>query len=226
MPRILVVEDEPSVARAIVATLQTHGHETLVASDGETGYRLLIEEKPDAMLLDLMLPKLSGYEVCQRARAAGSRIPILMVTARNEESDLVFGLNLGADDYITKPFSVRELVARVGAALRRGLEPPNEVEILRFDDTEVDFRTFTARRAGTPVKLTRKEFGVLRQLATRTGTVVRRDTLLHEVWGYTARTATRTVDNHVASLRRKLETNPGNPLHLVTVHGVGYKWVA
>jgi DNA-binding response OmpR family regulator len=176
-------------------------------------------------VLDLMLPRLSGYELCRKLRAEGVHRPILMLTARGEEADRVLGLDLGADDYVTKPFSVRELMARVRALLRRsapGADLPNEIE---FGDVRVDFVRYEAFRAGRKVDLTRKEFGLLRLLAAKEGAVVTRDELLEKVWGYDATPTTHTVDNHLAVLRAKLERDAAEPCHLVTVHGVGYKFV-
>ena len=173
-----------------------------------------------------MLPNLSGFELCRKVRAEGVATPIVMLTARGEESDRVLGLDLGADDYITKPFSVRELLARVRAVLRRNQPVAKKIEVLRWDDVEVDFRRYEARKGGVGFEMTRKEFGLLKLLAARAGEVVTRDELLDEVWGYDATPTTRTVDNHVASLRAKLEPDPAAPKHLLTVFGVGYRWVS
>jgi DNA-binding response OmpR family regulator len=166
---------------------------------------------------------MGGFEICRRLRAEGFSAPILMLTARSEETDRVLGLDLGADDYVSKPFSIKELTARVRAHLRRTQTSealPNEV---RFDDVVVDFRRCEAVKGDRPVELTRKEFGVLRLLVARAGEVVKRDDLMTQVWGYESFSSTRTVDNHIASLRAKLETNPGEPRRLITVHGIGYK---
>ena len=172
-----------------------------------------------------MLPKLSGYEICRKVRGEGLTTPILMLTARGEEADRVLGLDLGADDFVTKPFSVRELMARVRALLRRAHPPKALPDELRFDDVQVDFRRYEARKGEKPLEMTRKEFGVLRLLAARSGEVVTREDLLNEVWGYENYPTTRTVDNHIALLRSKLEQDPSEPRHLLTVHGVGYKFV-
>jgi len=223
MSRILVVEDDPAILRGLADNLRADAHEILTAADGETAYRLLHEKKPDLVVLDLMLPKLSGYEICQRARREGLTTPILMLTARGEEADRVHGLDLGADDYMTKPFSVRELLARVRAVLRRTNPPKPAPDQLRFDDVVIDFLKYEAAKGGRAVELTRKEFGVLRLLAGRPGEVVSRDDLLNDVWGYENYPNTRTVDNHIASLRAKLEAEPSAPKRLITVHGVGYK---
>jgi DNA-binding response OmpR family regulator len=223
MSVVLVVEDDPAILRGLQLSLRTARYDVVTASDGETGYRLARDKKPDLVILDLMLPNMGGYEICRKLRAEGFSAPILMLTARNEESDRVLGLDLGADDYITKPFSVKELTARVRAHLRRTQNaeaPPDE---LRFDDVEVDFRRYEVRKGGKPVELTRKEFGVLRLLAARAGEVVKRDDLLTQVWGYESFSGTRTVDNHIASLRAKLEVTPAEPCRFITVHGIGYK---
>ena len=173
-----------------------------------------------------MLPKLSGYEICRKVRAEGIQTPILMLTARGEEADRVLGLDLGADDYVAKPFSIRELLARIRAILRRTQPPKALPDELRFDDVVVNFVSYEAHKAGQPLDMTRKEFQLLRLLASRTGEVVTRDELLNEVWGYENYPTTRTVDNHVAGLRAKIENEPGDPKHVKTVHGVGYKFVA
>ena len=168
---------------------------------------------------------MSGLEFCRPLRASADHTPILVVTARSEEADRVLGLDVGADDYVTKPFSVRELMARVRALLRRTQEASRLPTRLTFDDVELDFRSYTARRQGQAVEMTRKEFATLRLLAARAGTVVTRDELLNEVWGYEATPISRTVDNHIASLRAKLEAVPSRPRRIQTVHGVGYKFV-
>ncbi len=225
MNRILVVEDDPAILRGLADNLKFESYEVLTAADGETGYRLATERKPDLIVLDLMLPRLSGYEVCRKLRSGGMATPILMLTARGEEADRVLGLDLGADDYVTKPFSIRELLARIRALLRRTQPARALPEELRFDDIVVDFRSWEATRGGQPLEMTRKEFSLLRYLASRAGEVVTRDELLNEVWGYESYPSTRTVDNHVAGLRAKIERNPAQPAHLRTVHGVGYKFV-
>lgn len=226
MSRILVVEDDPAILRGLTDNLKFESYDVLTATDGEAGYRLLREKKPDLVILDLMLPKLSGYELCRRVRAEGLTVPILMLTARGEEADRVLGLDLGADDYVKKPFSVRELMARIRALLRRAYPPTPLPDELRFEDVVVDFRRFEASRNGKGLEMTPKEFGVLRVLASRSGEVVTRDDLLDQVWGFENYPTTRTVDNHLAQLRAKLEKNPAEPVHLLTVHGVGYKWVS
>jgi DNA-binding response OmpR family regulator len=225
MTRLLVVEDDPAILRGLADNLRFESYDVVSATDGETAYRLMHERKPDLIVLDLMLPNMSGYELCRKARSEGVTTPIVMLTARGEESDRILGLDLGADDYVTKPFSVRELLARVRAVLRRTQPAASAIDELRVDDVVVDFRKYEARKGDAPIELTRKEYGLLRLLAQRAGDVVSRGELLDEVWGYEATPTTRTVDNHVASLRAKLEVNPSEPRHLITVFGVGYKWV-
>lgn len=225
MSRILIVEDDEAIAQGLRDNFQFEGYETHWAADGEAAVRLAREEKPDLIVLDIRLPRMSGYEVCRKLRDGGSTTPILMLTARGEEEDRILGLDLGADDYVTKPFSVRELLARARALLRRTASAqalPNE---LRIGDLVIDFRSYEAHRKGRPIDLTRKEFGVLRLLAACEGRVVTRDELLETVWGYNAGQSTRTIDNHVATLRAKLEDDPSHPRTLHTVHGVGYKLV-
>jgi DNA-binding response OmpR family regulator len=221
MTTVLVVEDDPAILRGLTLGLRMERYDVLTAADGDAGYRLARDKKPDLVILDLMLPKMGGFEVCRRLRAEGFGAPILMLTARGEEADRVLGLDLGADDYIIKPFSINELTARIRAHLRRTQmsEPmPDEV---RFDEVVVDFRKYETVKDGKTIELTRKEYGVLRLLASRAGEVVTRDDLLSRVWGYES--GTRTVDNHIASLRAKLEIDPAEPRRLITIHGVGYK---
>ncbi len=225
MTRILVVEDDPAILRGLSDNLTLESYEVLTAPDGETADRLVGEARPDLIVLDLMLPKLSGYELCRNLRSEGVTTPILMLTARGEEADRVLGLDLGADDYVTKPFSIRELLARIRALLRR-TRPSSELpDELRFGDVTVDFRSYEAKRGSEKVELTPKEFQLLRVLAARSGEVVSRQELLEEVWGYETIPNTRTVDNHVASLRAKVEPDRSSPRHVQTVHGVGYKFV-
>ena len=225
MTMVLTVEDDPAILRGLSDNLRFEGYEVVTASDGETGYELQREKKPDLIVLDLMLPRMSGLEFCRKLRAEGIQTPILMLTARSEEPDRVLGLELGADDYVAKPFSVRELMARVRALLRRSQPRTDLPDELRFEGVEIDFRSYEARRSGQPVEMTRKEFAILRYLVSRAGEVVTRDDLLNEVWGFESYPTSRTVDNHVAGLRAKLESDSSKPEHIKTVHGVGYKFV-
>ena len=227
MKHILVIEDDAAILRGIKDNLEYEGYEVLTAADGEEGYCLIHEKKPALIILDLMLPRMSGFELCRKIRREGIITPILMLTPRGEEMDRVAGLDLGADDYITKPFSVPELMARIRAVLRRvqkaGAEDlPTEIA---FCDVRVNFKSYEARKAEKDLSLSPKEFGILRILASREGEVVTRDELLDKVWGYDRYPTTRTVDNHIALLRNKLENDPTHPIHLITIHGVGYKLV-
>ena len=227
MKRILIIEDDQAILRGLKDNLEFESYEILTAVDGKEGYERARNEDPDLIVLDLMLPRMNGYEICQQLRSEGRNTPILILTARGEEGERIRGLDLGADDYVTKPFSVPELLARVRAILRRteGSGALIKVNQLQFDDVFVDFNRFEARNGDQELKLSRKEFGVLRLLAEREGEVVTRDELLDQVWGYDQYPTTRTVDNHIASLRAKLEQNPSEPRRLLTVHGVGYKLV-
>ena len=225
MSRILVIEDDVAILRGLRDNLVAESYEVLTTEDGEEGYRQAREGNPDLIILDLMLPTLSGYEICRKLRDEGNSVLILMLTARGEEADRILGLDLGADDYVTKPFSIRELKARVRALLRRSEAQSAPPDTLSFGDVVVDFLQYEPRKGGNPVEMTPKEFGVLRYLAGRAGEVVSRYELLEKVWGYGKFPTTRTVDNHLAALRAKLEKNPAEPRYLQTVHRVGYKFV-
>ncbi len=224
MSLLLIVEDEPAILRGLADAFKREGYEVLIAADGDTGDRLVKENRPDLVILDLMLPGLSGYDICRRMRAAGNQTPVLMLTARGEEADRVIGLDMGADDYVTKPFSLRELLARVRALLRRAQAQPAPPG-LRAGDVEIDFEGYTATKGGRPLEMTRREFQVLRALVARPNHVLSRDELLELVLGEDVYVTNRTIDNHIVSLRAKLETGPSSPRHLITVRGVGYKWV-
>ncbi|MBT3346176.1 MAG: response regulator transcription factor [Gemmatimonadetes bacterium] len=228
MPKILVVEDERPISRVIVDNLNYEGYEALAAYDGSSGLKMALEPSVDLILLDIMLPGMNGYDVCRRLREAGRQTPVIMLSARGEEVDKVLGLELGADDYITKPVGIRELLARVRAVLRRVVVPQAEMAdhaVLCFGTARVDFETYEATCDGVAVHLSPKAFGVLRLLWTRAGKAVSRADILQEVWGYDALPTTRTVDNHVAEIRAALEQDSSKPCHLLTVHGVGYRLV-
>jgi DNA-binding response OmpR family regulator len=224
MPRILIVDDEPAIVRGLEDNLRFEGYETLAASSGEQGLARALGEAPDLVLLDVTMPGRSGWDVCRELRQRGLDVPIIMLTARGEEPDRVRGLELGADDYITKPFSLRELLARVRAVLRRP-GPRRKFEELAFGDVRVHRRGRRVTRAGREVRLTRKEYDLLVYLAAHPGDVVTRERLLDEVWGYERFPTTRTVDTHVLRLRRKLEADPDRPRFIHTVHGQGYRFV-
>jgi DNA-binding response OmpR family regulator len=225
MTKVLVVEDDPGILRTVADNLRFEQYEVVTAADGETAYQLCQQQQPDLIVLDLMLPRMSGLELCRKLRTEDVQVPVLMLTARTEEADRIRGLDLGGDDYVAKPFSVAELMARVRALLRRAAAASGVPAMLRFGQVEVDFRRYVAHRSGRSVEMTRKEFALLRFLAARQDTVVTRDELLNKVWGFDSYPVTRTVDNHISSLRAKLETDPARPAHIQTVHGVGYKFV-
>ncbi|MGI9239720.1 MAG: response regulator transcription factor [Verrucomicrobiales bacterium] len=218
--RILIVEDELPMRTALADTLADQGYRPLTAADGESGLQRALEEQPDLILLDVMMPGRSGYSVATELRRLGQSTPILMLTAKGQIEDRVDGLDSGADDYLIKPFSTRELLARVRALLRRNHPESAAAETLRLGDCTIDFTRQTAERAGDPMPLTAKEFAVLKLLAEREGEPVSRDEFLDIVWGYAAFPTTRTVDNHIASLRTKLDTDK-----IKTVHRVGYKLI-
>lgn len=225
MKRILIIEDDVSILSGLRDVLTFKSYEVLTAEDGEMGYAAAVEEKPDLIILDIMIPKMDGFTLCQKLRAEGNSTPVLMLTAKGEEPDKIQGLDIGADDYVTKPFSLPELLARVRALLRRTPEKTKESppDSLKIGDVSLNFKKYEAYKGDTAISLSPKEFGILGFLASRVGEVVTRDELLDEVWGYELYPTTRTVDNHIAQLRSKIEKNPADPRYLVTVHGVGYK---
>ncbi|HET7771654.1 MAG TPA: response regulator transcription factor [Chloroflexota bacterium] len=225
--RILVVEDERAVARGLEYGLTREGFTVLLAEDGPRALELARRRQPDAILLDVRLPGMSGFDVCQQLRREGRRQPVLMLTARDEELDKVLGLELGADDYVVKPFALREVVARIRALLRRAsgdlAQPPND-ERLIFGDLEVDLGRFCVARAGRTIELTPTEFRILRYLALSPGRPFTRAQLIQEVWGYDSEVENdRTVDVHVRHLRAKIEDDAANPRFIQTVRGLGYK---
>ena len=226
MTKVLVVEDDPGILRTVADNLKFEKYDIVTAMDGVTAYELHQSQHPDLIVLDLMLPRMNGLELCRKLRTGGDQVPILMLTARGEEADRVLGLDFGADDYVTKPFSVPELMARIRALLRRASSASGMPDVLKFGRVEVDFKKYVARRRGKPIEMTRREFDLLRFLASREDNVVTRDELLNKVWGFDSYPVTRTVDNHVASLRAKLEADPARPVYIQTVHGVGYKFVS
>ena len=227
MTKVLVVEDDPGILRTVADNLRFEQYEVVTATEGEPAYALHQKEQPDLIVLDVMLPRMSGLELCRKLRLEDVEVPVLMLTARGEEADRVRGLDLGGDDYVTKPVAVPELMARVRALLRRRspAPAPGAPDTLTFGHAKVDFERYAAHRSGRPVEMTRKEFALLRFLASRKNSVVTRDEILNKVWGLDSYPVTRTVDNHIASLRAKLETNPAHPAHIQTVHGVGYRFV-
>lgn len=225
MAHILVIEDEPSVAIALRDSLESEGHSVEVAADGSSGFQLASTASFELILLDLMLPKMSGLEICQRLRAKDIETPIIMLTARGESSDAAFGLKLGADDYIPKPFDVGELLARIEAVLRRSIRHQNEKQTFNIGDVQLDLRRLKATRNGEPIELTPREFEILQLLIVHTGETVTREQLLHHIWGENASLYTRTIDAHITRLRQKIEPNPANPEFIITAHRVGYRLV-
>lgn len=225
MTRILIVEDEADMARGLQFNLEARGFEVMVARDGEAGYRAAMSGRPDLVLLDVMLPKRDGFEVCRALRKVEPSLPILMLTAKGQEDDVVLGLKLGADDYVKKPFSVAELMARIETLLRRSAGAGGRPERIEFGSVSVDFVHQQARSGGEPLELTAKEYELLRYFAAHQGTVVSREVLLNAVWGYDSAPNTRTVDAHIVKLRQKIEELPHEPRHLLTVHGIGYKFI-
>jgi two-component system alkaline phosphatase synthesis response regulator PhoP len=225
MPRILIVEDNADLAYGLRTGLEIEGYEVQVAENGETGLECARSWKPDLMMLDLMLPGMDGYRVLRSIRDSGSDVPVLILTARGEEADKVLGFRLGADDYVTKPCGVLELLARVGALLRRSRvdRAPLPDPIERFGSVEIHPASRTVAKQGTPVALSPKEFDLLLALVRRRGAVASRVELLREVWGHRVEVMTRTVDIHIAELRRKLEDDPAQPRHILTVWKAGYR---
>ena len=224
MTKILIVEDDPAMSVALRDGFEFEKYHVEMASDGEEGLRLATRGDHDLMILDVMLPKKSGLDVCKELRANGSRAPIIMLTARGHEIDKIVGLKLGADDYVTKPFSFMELLARVEAVLRRMQRTPSTEEYV-FGDVTLDFRTYQATKTGQALELTPREFRILRFFIDHADEVVSRESLLNHVWGYDSSAFTRTVDTHMARLRQKIEAVPAEPRHFLTVHRVGYKFV-
>ncbi|HET8646840.1 MAG TPA: response regulator transcription factor [Vicinamibacteria bacterium] len=227
MPRrILLVEDEPALALTVEDRLASEGYHVDVARDGESGLARALSQGYDAIVLDLMLPRKNGFDVCRELRARDGRVPVLMLTARGQIEDKVAGLRLGADDYLVKPFHMSELVARIEALLRRRSgDPAAGATVHEFGDVRVDFRKAEVHVAGRPVELSAKELQLLRYFLAHRGETLSRNELLDAVWGWNATPTTRTVDVHVAGLRRKLEKEPRVPRHILTLHGLGYKFV-
>ncbi|NBW40922.1 DNA-binding response regulator [bacterium] len=220
-----VIEDDESVRRSLQLNLELEGYGVVLASDGEEGISLVEKHSPDLLILDVMMPKKDGLQTCKELRNKGISTPLILLTARSAEVDKVLGLELGADDYLAKPFGMRELVARVKALLRR-TQSSAEVDKIEFDDVVVDFKAYKTERAEQPIELSAREYRLLRYLVAKNGSVVSRDELLDEVWGYNSYPSTRTVDNHIARLRQKIERDVTQPQRIITVHGVGYKFVA
>jgi DNA-binding response OmpR family regulator len=227
MAHILIIEDEPAMQLGLKDNLEFENYQVDVANEGETGLQKIKSGQHDLILLDVMLPKISGFDICKAARAAGIKTPIILLTARGEEIDKVLGLELGADDYITKPFSVRELLARIKAMLRRNqtTSSTNQSSLTSIGRLQIDFKAFLAKDGDQEIKLSHKEFELLGYLHENRNKVVSRYDILEKVWGYEEQITTRTVDNFIARLRQKVESNVEQPKVILTVHGSGYKMV-
>jgi DNA-binding response OmpR family regulator len=227
MKRILIVEDEPNMRMGLKDNLEFEGYEIDLAEDGNVGLNKVLNNSYNLILLDVMLPFISGFDICKRLRKEGITTPVILLTAKGEEIDKVLGLELGADDYVTKPFSLRELLARVKAVLRRG-ETPIETEkgsLIKIGGLDVNFTNYSAFGDGNPVQMTHKEFEILNYLWKNKNNTVSREDLLHNIWGYEESPTTRTVDNFILKLRQKIEDDQNHPKIILTVHGIGYKLI-
>ena len=223
--KILIIEDEHDMVEGLKFNLEARNYNVITAYDGETGCQKALTEKPDLVILDLMLPKVNGYEVCKILKKQIPDLPIIMLTAKSQEAEIVTGLELGADDYITKPFGVLELLARINALFRRVVSGSGPQEVHRFGDLEINFKKYYARKKGRPLKLSPREYELLKCFIERQGEIISREELLKQIWGYESYPDTRTVDTHIAKLRRKIEDKPEEPKLIVTVHGMGYKFL-
>jgi len=219
---ILIIEDDPAMLRGLKDNFTFKGYRVKTASDGESGLNEALNSKPDLILLDIMLPKINGYEICRLIRAEGLDVPIIMLTAKGQESDIILGLNLGADDYVTKPFNIHELLARVNAFLRRRRQ--EEVREFQFGDFTLNMDSRQLMRRGKEIILTPKEFGLLALFVKRTGCALTRDEILKHVWGYDILVTARSVDRCINTLRNKIERNPEAPVFIKTIRDVGYRF--
>ena len=224
MANVLIVEDDQAMAVALSDGFQYEGYSVTVARDGANGFALATEKEFDIVILDVMLPKMSGFDVCRELRSAGNRIPVIMLTARGQEIDKVLGLKIGADDYLTKPFSFLELAARVEAVLRRASNSTDAGGVFKFADVTLDFKKGTALKGETMLDMSPREFRIMKYFIEHRNEIVTRDQLLDHVWGYDSFPLTRTVDTHIAKLRQKIEDTPGDPRYIVTVQRAGYKF--
>lgn len=225
MNKILIIEDDPAVSKGLEISLKKEKYETLIEADGEKGYQAALKLKPGLILLDIMLPNKNGFDICKDLRLSGHNFPIIMLSAKAEEADKVIGFELGADDYVTKPFSVKELLARIKAILRRRYDIINEFDKYTFGDVSLDFEKLEARKGNKKIDLSLKEYEILKYFISKEGKIVTRNDLLDEVWGYENFPTTRTVDNYILMIRKRIETNPARPEHLLTYHSAGYKFV-
>jgi len=226
MGKVLIVEDDQAMAVALRDGFEYEGYSVAVAKDGASGLQVASERDIDLIILDVMLPKVSGLDICKKLRNAGNAVPIILLTARGQEIDKVLGLKLGADDYVTKPFSFMELAARVEAVLRRTSKRSSKLDHVRFGDVTLDFARCDASKKSEKIDLSPREFKLLGYFIQHSGEVVTRDQLHDAVWGYDSFPLTRTVDTHIAKLRQKIEDDPGDPRHIITVHRAGYKFIS
>jgi len=226
MAKILIIEDEPDMRFGLEHNLRFEGYDVVTADDGTTGLEMARTTSPDLILLDLMLPGMSGMDVLQRLKKEKNRIPVILVTAKSQEMDKIIGLETGADDYVTKPFSIKELLARISAVLRR-LSRGEQLHVFTFGDIKLDFTTLRATKRGKYLDLSHREFEILKQFVAHRGEVISRLELLDSVWGYDGdiKPTTRTVDTHIAKLRKKIEDSTENPRWIVTAHRVGYRFM-
>ncbi len=222
--KILIVEDDPGIQMSLQDEFESEGYHVFVANDGAKGLTMTKEKKPDLIILDIMLPELDGYEVCKRLRKEGNNTPIIMLTVKDTEIDKVLGLELGADDYVTKPFSLRELLARVKSVFRRIEDHPTEIHSFCIGETELDFKKYEAKKSGQKIEYTPLEFQMLRLLVKQKGEVLTRDNFLDHIWGEdNLVVSSRTIDSHIANIRKKIEEDPAKPKFITSIRGVGYK---
>ena len=226
MKRILIIEDDPAIVKALKESLEDEHYHIFTATDGKVGYEMAGTEHPDLILLDLMLPTMNGQDICRKLREDGITVPILMLTSKREETDKILGLELGADDYITKPCSLREVQARIKANLRRSDFVRNDVSTFSFANFEIDFKKQRAQKSGQPIQFSAKEYEILHFFIQHDDEIISRDMLLNEVWGYDVFPTTRTVDNYILNLRKKIEQDPTQPKHILTIHKSGYRFVS
>jgi DNA-binding response OmpR family regulator len=225
MEKILIIEDEKDLVTGLKFNLEARNYKVITAYNGEDGYDLALKEKPELVLLDIMLPRKNGYEVCREVKQKLPNIPIIMLTAKSQESDIVAGLDIGADDYITKPFSVLELIARIKAVLRRTKQNKVLPEVIRVGNLEIDFKKYVARKNKKLIELSNREFEIMKYFVEKKNEIVTREDLLNHVWGYESFPSTRTIDTHISILRQKIEDEPDNPKIIITMYGLGYKFL-
>ncbi|MBN1482120.1 DNA-binding response regulator [candidate division KSB1 bacterium] len=222
--RILIIEDDAAILRGLAGNLIFEGYSVMSSQDGREGLDMALQHEVDLVLLDLLLPSLDGYNICRQIKAAKPELPIIMLTAKSQDIDVVKGLDLGADDYIIKPFSIIELCARIRVQFRNEEKSPIDLERYTFGDVTIDFKKYKANKNGKLIHLSPKEFQIMKYFILHAEEVVHRHDLLHHVWGYEKYPSTRTVDNFILELRKKIEKNPSHPVHIISVHGVGYKF--